>query len=235
MTSSGDEHRRARGGVLSHEEARRFYDRLGARQDWQRFFENPATRDMVRHAECSSALSVVEFGCGTGRLAEELLEHHLPARATYLGLDASTTMVGLARSRLARFGPRADVRLTDGEPRIDVAAASYDRLVSAYVLDLLSEDDIRAVVSAAHRLLRPGGLLALVSLTHGSTGLARLIEEAWMALHSWRPAAVGGCRPLSLRDFVGGPQWSGRHWRQLTTFCMTSEVLVAEKVPLGTV
>lgn len=234
MNSFGEEARRARSGVLSHEEARRFYDRLGALLDWQRFFEDPATDDMVRHAEFERALSVVEFGCGTGRLAEELLEHHLPSRATYLGLDASPTMVGLARSRLTRFHPRAEVRLTDGEPRIDVAAASYDRLVSTYVLDLLSEDDIRAVVTAGHRLLRPGGLVVLVSLTHGSTYLARLIQKAWMAVHSWRPATVGGCRPLSLREFVGGPQWTIRHRGRLTTFGMTSEILVAEKVEQST-
>ena len=231
MNGSGVEHRGSRCAVLSHEQARRFYDRLGARQDWQRLFENPATRDMVRHARFPDALSVIEFGCGTGRFAEELLEHHLPPAAAYLGFDVSSTMVGLARSRLARFGPRAGVRLTDGEPRLDVEAGSCDRFVSTYTLDLLSEDDIRAVVSAASRALCPGGLVALVSLTHGSTPLARLIEKAWVAVHSRRPAAVGGCRPLSLREFICGPGWTSRHRRSVTTLGMSSEVLVAEKNP----
>jgi ubiquinone/menaquinone biosynthesis C-methylase UbiE len=34
-------------------------------------------------------------------------------------------------------------------------------LLSTYVLDLLSDDDIRAVVNEARRVLRPDGLLAL--------------------------------------------------------------------------
>ena len=230
MSKSEEAQRGSRCAVLSHEEARRFYDRLGARQDWQRFFENPALLDMVRHAGFREATSVIEFGCGTGLFAEQLLEHDLPPAATYLGLDASPTMVGLARDRLARFGPKAEVRMTDGDPRLNVADLSFDRFVSTYTLDLLSEDDIRAVVSTAHRLLRAGGLVALVSLTHGSSRFSRLIERAWVAVHSHRPAAVGGCRPLSLQEFIQSPQWTSRHWRRITSFGMTSEVLVAEKL-----
>ena len=120
--------------------------------------------------------------------------------------------------------------MTDGDPRLNVADMSFDRFVSTYTLDLLSEDDIRAVVSTAHRLLRAGGLVALVSLTHGSSRFARLIESAWVAVHSRRPAAVGGCRPLSLLDFVRSPQWTTRHCWRVTSFGMSSEVLVAEKV-----
>jgi SAM-dependent methyltransferase len=213
--------------LLSHEKARDFYDRLGARQDWQRLFENPALRDMVRHAAFPDARAVIEFGCGTGRLAADLLDHHLQPTATYLGLDASPVMIGLARRRVARFGARAEVRLTDGNPTCDAAAGPCDRFVSTYVLDLLSEDDILAVISSARRLLRPGGLVALVSLTHGGTAAARVVERAWMAVHSRSPWLVGGCRPLSLETYVCGPDWTVRHRARITVSGITSEVLVA--------
>ena len=136
-------------------------------------------------------------------------------------------MVGLARRRVARFGSRAEVRLTDGDPTLDAPAGSCDRFVSTYVLDLLSEEDIRAVISSARRLLRPGGLVALVSLTHGATASARLIERAWTAVHSRRPWLVGGCRPLSLQTYVCSPDWIVRHWSRVTVSGITSEVLVA--------
>ena len=42
--------------------------------------------------------------------------------ARYVGFDLSDTMVDLSRRRLARFGRRAEVRLTDGSPRIDLEA-----------------------------------------------------------------------------------------------------------------
>jgi len=221
--------RRPRHTVLSHEEAARFYNRLGARQDWPRIFESPATRDLVRLSAFDQAQAVVEFGCGTGRLAEELLAHHLPPAASYLCLDVSRTMVDIARRRLARFGARAEVRLTDGDPRLDVDDDSCDRFVSTYTIDLLSEDDIRGVVASAQRVLRPGGLLALVSLTHGATLAARLVENAWMLVHAWRPGLLGGCRPVSLLACTSASDWITRHSRRLTTFGMTSEVLVAEK------
>jgi ubiquinone/menaquinone biosynthesis C-methylase UbiE len=216
--------------LLSADEARRFYNWLGPRQDWQRFFENPAVRDMVRHAAFEDAQTVVEFGCGTGRLAEELLNEHLSSTARYVGFDVSPRMIDLARSRLTRFAPRAVVRLTDGSPRLDEGDNSCDRFVSTYTLDLLPEDHICSVVSEAHRLLRPGGLVGLVSLTHGATAPARAIEKAWQAVHSRRPMLVGGCRPLSLTEFVSGPDWSVHRSCVLTRSGMSSEVLVAERL-----
>jgi hypothetical protein len=40
---------------LSPEQAKRFYDRLGSRQDWQSFFENPGINEMIGHADFDSA------------------------------------------------------------------------------------------------------------------------------------------------------------------------------------
>ncbi len=89
--------------LLSHSQAARFYDALGAGLDTQAFYEAAALHDLVTHLELETCRSVVEFGFGTGRLAAELLSTHLPSNATYLGLDVSATMVGLARSRLRPF------------------------------------------------------------------------------------------------------------------------------------
>jgi hypothetical protein len=52
---------------LSHRETRRVYDRIGAKQDTQAFYEDVATRELIRHGDFASATAVFEFGCGTGR------------------------------------------------------------------------------------------------------------------------------------------------------------------------
>jgi SAM-dependent methyltransferase len=96
--------------LLSHAQAARFYDLLGARLDTQAFYETAALHDLVANLELARCQSVVEFGIGTGRLAAELLSTHLPPDATYLGLDVSATMVRLATNRLRQFGERAKVR-----------------------------------------------------------------------------------------------------------------------------
>jgi len=69
--------------MLSHEEARAFYDWLGTRQDSQRLYEDPALADLLAHADFGEARSLFEFGCGTGRLAERLLSDWLPSDCRY--------------------------------------------------------------------------------------------------------------------------------------------------------
>jgi ubiquinone/menaquinone biosynthesis C-methylase UbiE len=215
--------------ALSREQARRVYDRIGARQDTQAFYEDRATEILVQHAQFGAAHRVLEFGCGTGRFALRLLSHHLPQGARYRGLDLSPTMVRLARERLAPFGSRVEVVLTDGSPPVAEPAASCDRVVSNYVLDLLSEDDIAAVVCEAHRILESGGLLCLSSLSTGTGSFSRLVSRTWSRVHALRPALVGGCRPLELISWVPSAQWRLRHHAKLAPFGVPSEVLVAER------
>ncbi len=143
--------------TLSHDEARAFYDGFGAKQDSQAFYEEPALRDLIAHAAFEEARSVFELGCGTGRVAEMLLQSHLPPQAHYLGVDVSSTMVGLAQRRLQRFGERAEVRQAAGTLPLPTADGSCDRFLSTYVLDLLSKEDIAATLSDARRILDPAG------------------------------------------------------------------------------
>jgi ubiquinone/menaquinone biosynthesis C-methylase UbiE len=219
--------------MLSHRQAKAFYDRFGTKQDWQGFYEDVATEALIQSGEFAKARAVVEFGCGTGRFAEKLLESHLPADARYIGVDISETMVALAKARLGRFGSRVAVCLSDGSPRLDLKKSSCDRFVSTYVLDLLTFDDIRTLLREAWRVLSAGGLLGLVSLTHGFTPLSRIVEGLWMALYAIRPRLVGGCRPIALRELIAGPGWKTRYNDKFSNFGVPSEVLVAEKVARG--
>jgi ubiquinone/menaquinone biosynthesis C-methylase UbiE len=215
--------------VLSHEQARRFYDRFGARQDGQEFYERRAVEELLAQMELGSAHAVVELGCGTGRIAAELLRQWLPAEATYLGFDVSATMVGLARQRVAEFGARAEIRQTDGSPSIDAPDGAFDRFVSTYVLDLLSLDDVDAILAEAHRVLRPGGLLGLVGLTPGRRGLSKLVTLLWDGIHRLRPQLVGGCRPLELTPRLSSGKFRVHHHNVVTPWGLASELVVAER------
>ena len=85
---------------LSRDEARCFYDWLGARQDTQAFYEDRALADLVAHAAFEKARSVFEFGCGTGRFAADLLADVLLPDCVYHGIDISPRMIALAQRRL---------------------------------------------------------------------------------------------------------------------------------------
>jgi SAM-dependent methyltransferase len=50
--------------------------------------------------------SVLDVGCGSGRVGERVLE---AGAARYVGIDFSAPMLALARERLARFGEKAEL------------------------------------------------------------------------------------------------------------------------------
>ncbi len=215
--------------TLTPDQARQFYDRLGARQDWNRFYEDRAIQIMIEQGDFASAHSVLEFGCGTGRIAERLLSKYLPGDASYVGLDLSPTMVALASDRLARFGARARVLETDGSPWLDARTESIERMFSTYVFDLLSRDAIATLVAQARRVLRESGLLCAVSLTHGRSAVSRMVSAGWSNLWSWEPSILGGCRPIELAEFIAHSDWRILHLEVVSSFGLASEVVIAAK------
>ena len=99
---------------LTRGQATRFYDRLGRGRDLQAFHEDRTINELISHASFATARSVFELGCGTGRLVEKLPDHYLPVDATYLGVEIHDTPAGPSRTRLQRFGGRAQILLVDG-------------------------------------------------------------------------------------------------------------------------
>jgi len=210
---------------------RRIYDRIGRAQDTQAFYEDRATAQLIAHMALPDAHAVFELGSGTGRFAETLFAHHLPADARYRSRDLSPVMVDLARKRLARFGERARVDLTDGAPPSDEPTGAYDRAFANFVLDLLPNGAIPATIAELHRLLGPGGLLGACSLTPGFTPASRLVARVWIGLHSLRPSLTGGCRPIELATYFSGDRWMIRYQARLAPWGVPLAVVVAEARP----
>jgi len=213
--------------MFTHQTAKAFYDRFGSWVDTQAFYEDPAIDELVAHADFHAAQHVFELGLGTGRLAERLLREHLSDEARYTGIDISTTMVSLARARLAKYGSRVEVMPSDAGPVCPLAASSVDRIVSTYVLDLLPEPDISDFLKDCARALSPEGRVCLVGITYGETLGSRLVTKAWQALFRASPHLVGGCRPIRLQPFIAEAGLRVLHCRVVSSFAIASEVLVA--------
>lgn len=207
-----------------------FYDRIGRFQDTQHSYEDTAVHRLVQLADFEQAESVLELGCGTGRMAANLLASVLPSRARYVAVDVSPTMVRIASQRLSPWADRVAVKLLEA-PGLSLPGddATFDRLLATYVFDLLSPEHARALIDEAARLLAPGGLITLASLTNGTTTTSRIVCSAWNAVaHRW-PSLVGGCRPIELKDLITGPKWSVRHMEVLVRLGVPSEVLLAQR------
>ena len=213
--------------MLSRREARAVYDRIGAWQDTQAFYEGPALDTLIAHGAFEDARAVFEVGCGTGRVAERLLRERCPPEARYEGVDLSGDMVQVTRERLAPFGARATVRQTDGALTFDRPEGSQDRIVATYVLDLLSREDAQTLLDEAHRLLGERGRLCLAGLTWGAGVLSGAVAHLWDTLHAMRPQWVGGCRPVRVQPLLDEARWREQHHAVVTAWGVPSEVLIA--------
>ncbi|MBH62568.1 MAG: hypothetical protein CL569_08975 [Alphaproteobacteria bacterium] len=216
--------------TLSHSKAKKFYDRFGARQDRSTLYEDLPIRLLIENSEFEDANSVLEFGCGTGRLAERLLAEHLTSETAYTALDISDTMIGLTRGRLAQWNSRVEVRQTTGQMTLDADDSSCDRFVSTYVFDLLSIGDIVKLLDEAHRVLQPDGLICLVSLTAGHGFGAKLATGMWRLAYWISPAVMGGCRPIRLWRYLFADHWEAKFRRVVCPGGLCSEILIARCV-----
>ena len=212
---------------LTRDGTRRFYDRLGAGQDRQAFYEDAATRRLVELAHFDRAEAVLELGCGTGRFAGSLFEQYLSRDCRYVGVDLSPHMVELATDQLALWQERARVRVGAVDDPLPDDDGAFDRVVANYVFDLLLPDDTAAALAEAARVLRPGGVLCTTSLTHGVTSASRALMRAWTAAWRRRPMAVGGCRPIALADALEPAGWHILRREVVVAWAVPSEVVVA--------
>ena len=216
--------------ALTLEEAKAYYDGFGAKQDSQSFYESPAVKVMIDNSHFDQAASVFEFGCGTGRFAQELFTEYLSPDAKYRGIDISTTMIKLATERLKPFEPRAMVTQTFDETAISLDNNSIDRFVSTYVFDLLAQESAQNMLSQAHRALKTDGLLCLVSITPGTTPISRFVMGTWQWIFSQKPSIVGGCRPTQLTKLLPAGQWQIRFQTVVVAWGIASEVIIAAPI-----
>jgi ubiquinone/menaquinone biosynthesis C-methylase UbiE len=93
------------------------------------------------------------------------------------------------------------------------------------MLDLLSLEDIQAVLAEFWRVLRPGGRLAVATMAQGSRPLAAL----WNWLYRRRPALLGGCRALHAAPLLTEAGFEGVTSERIVQLGFGSEVVAARK------
>jgi SAM-dependent methyltransferase len=99
-----------------------------------------------------SAPRLLDVGCGSGRIAEFVLE---AGAAHYVGIDFSEPMVDMARARLERFGERVELILGDFlEAKIE---GSFDVVLGLGLFDYLP--DPHHFSRKMFELCAPGGSL----------------------------------------------------------------------------
>jgi trans-aconitate 2-methyltransferase len=123
------------------------YDRLAAPQEaW--------AKDVLARLPLAGDETVLDAGCGSGRVTRLLLER-LP-RGRAIGVDGSASMIAVARNSLAGFGDRVELIHADLlELRLEEQA---DAVFSNAVFHWIFDHD--ALFRRLREALEPGGLLA---------------------------------------------------------------------------
>lgn len=149
---------------------------------------------------------VLDAGCGTGRVTEQLLER-LSDAGRAIALDGSPAMVEHARKRLARFGDRVHYVVADlGRPLpID---GTVDAVLSTATFHWVPDHD--ALFANLAAVLRPGGWLVAQCGGFGNIATVQRalasIGDGWLGpVHFETPPAT--IRRLDAAGFVDIECW----------------------------
>jgi len=102
---------------------------------------------------------VLELGCGTGSTALALA----PCAGHILATDVSSRMVAIARDKAAAAGIDNVNFQRRGADEIRALDGSVDAVLAHSLLHLV--EDWRGVITAAHRMLAPGGALIMTTMS----------------------------------------------------------------------
>lgn len=160
----------------------------------------------VRRAVAGSpSPRLLDLGCGTGALAERVLEEVPGARL--ICVDLSPRMVEAARARL---GDRAEVLLGDAE-RLPFHEASFD---AVWCNDSFHHyPDPERAAFQAWRVLVPGGALVVGDVWQPAP--TRAIMNAWMPRSREATCASTPRRSFVASSGPGSPRWAGVEWARL--------------------
>ena len=140
---------------------------------------------------------VLDFGTGTGALAEALLAHDRVGAVEALDIDPE--MLAQARLRLTRFGTRARVRLGSFEAPLPPRDAVATSLALHHVPTMARK---RTLYTRIYRALRPGGVFVNADVAISAHPVVR--EEAY---RRW-VTHLGSCGIDEQRAYAHFDAWS---------------------------
>lgn len=129
-------------------------------------------RAVLARLELRGDETVLDAGCGSGRVTEALIER-LP-HGRVIGVDASASMIAAARERL---GERAELRVQD-LLELDLGAERVDAVLSTATFHWIADHD--ALFARLRGVLRDGG--ALVAQCGARGNIARVHAAAGEAM-----------------------------------------------------
>jgi ubiquinone/menaquinone biosynthesis C-methylase UbiE len=170
-----------------------------ARVFWRRYLryydsllEAIPYRDMVEdyrdHLQPGAFDRILDAGTGTGNVATVLLSRG----ARVVGIDFCPE----ALERCRKKAPEGEFRFADLTEKLDFDSDDFDKIACCCVLHNLSRRDQDLAMMELHRVLKPGGLMALTVFATGFSRI-KIYLESFRA--RWRGSDFGEAVLASLR------------------------------------
>lgn len=175
---------------FSADRVRKDYARLAwAFNLWSALTEAKAIAWLADRAAMTGGLEVLDVGTGTGMALKRLARQNLHGRNT--GIDLSPHMLRRASANLKRTG--CPFELVEGNAfNLPFEDGRFDRVISCFMIDLMSEEDIAKVLGELNRVMKKGGLLMTANMTFGEGRVTRIWE--WITRKF--PRLLTDCRPI---------------------------------------
>lgn len=213
-----------------HESNKAFYDRISKIYDWLADSnEGPARRSGVEALHPKLGEKILEIGFGTGN---EVLEFaaRVGDNGLVAGIDISAGMLEITKKKLSDAGTTTEIDLQLGDAReLPFDDETFDSVYTSFTLELFPEEDIPKVLAEAHRVLKPGGRLGVVSMATVKEGdHPSLLEKGYIWMHRHFPHLVD-CRPIEVEKVVSDAGFEIAHVQDREIWTMPVQVVVGKK------
>jgi demethylmenaquinone methyltransferase/2-methoxy-6-polyprenyl-1,4-benzoquinol methylase len=179
----------------SKELARQSYNRLSRWYDLIAGNTEKKHRDWgLEKLSAQPGETILEIGFGTGHCLVALAKA-VGTTGRVIGLDISDGMLAIAQKRLQEEGlsDRTDLHLGDATNLGFIEANSLDGVFMSFTLELFDNPEIPRILQECHRILKPGGRLAVVSITKTDPPAIAVRMYEWFHEHMPNYA---DCRPI---------------------------------------
>jgi ubiquinone/menaquinone biosynthesis C-methylase UbiE len=186
---------------------------------WAYLTERKARDRCLELAAIQNGEDVLEVAVGTGLAFVRILEVNPSGRNE--GIDVTAEMLVRAERKASQTGLEC-YNLGIGDAyNLEFPDDSFDVLINNYMFDLLPDRDFLTVLEQFKRVLRPGGRLAMVNMTHGM----RWYNHIWGRLYRINPALLGGCRAVSILPLLQRLGFRKTRREYFSQFTFPSEVV----------